>query len=163
MDVSNWINLGLFLLTGLGVFLAARSARSARRSESDARAFARAAIAAQERQAEAQERSATALEASVDIGNGRPHGARWELVPETDGRWRIFNHGPGSVRDIELSIEEDPSAFVPGTDLPKSQLAEGLAMTFFVARSLGSPADLTLVVKWRDADTGELLEWRAPL
>jgi hypothetical protein len=155
VDVSNWINLGLFLVTALGVAVAGRQALNAKRSATAALNHERAALAAATRSADAHQRTAEALEESNRLSAAAGRKPRWEIGEMGGNKHRLINQGPSRVRNVTISIDEDPGAFVPYSKLPKDVLHEGNALTFFVHPGVDSPADLTLVVEWDEDGADE--------
>ncbi|WP_084075269.1 hypothetical protein [Demequina sp. NBRC 110052] len=154
MNASNWINLGIMLLTAIGVVVAANQARSARTSASQASGHERAALESARESAAAQKRVATALEESNELARSSQKKTRWGLSVEDKDAWRLTNQGPGSVSNVELKVLEADPGLVHSETFPKDELEEGLSGTFRIFRHMGMATDLTLAIAWDDPEAG---------
>jgi len=155
MDASNWINLGIFLLTAVAVAIAARQALNAKSSAEDAKAHEEAALEASRKTAEANERAAVALEEANALMREQTAKPRWQLIEVADKKYRLENHGPGDAHDVTVECLEHADVIVHTSEHPRAILGEGLAMTFLRRRAMGMPADPTLVITWTDPESGE--------
>ncbi|WP_210506104.1 hypothetical protein [Naasia sp. SYSU D00057] len=169
MDQSNVINLGLFLLTAVGVLVSCWQALDARRARNDARvasadaerheqaaldAARRSALAAEEsasastRSADASERIAAAVEMTATPP--RP----WLLEYEGGERWKAINNTGVNVDFV--AVTGKPQAWVvPDTEVPRD-VAAGESISFRLPKRLNSPSSVTVKVVWRNPDmTGD--------
>lgn len=149
MDPSNWINLGIMLLTAVGVVVASRQANSAKDSASDAKQHEQAALETSRKMAEANERAAVALEEANTLARARSEKPRWNVVQISENQYRVENQGPGTAYDVSLAIPEYPAALLRGTGEETPVLEEGLAVSFFRFSAWGVPSDPALEITWR--------------
>lgn len=155
MNASNWINLGIFLLTAVAVALAARQAAHAKSSAEDAKGHEEAALEASRKSAEANERAAVALEEANALIREQTAKPRWQVYDLGDKKYRLENQGPGAAHDVNIDVLEHPGVIVHLGENPRPVLEEGLAISFLRRRAMGMPADPTLVIAWTDPDSGE--------
>jgi hypothetical protein len=104
--MSNLINLGLFVLTGLGVLVAAGQARDARTARKDAqlarddaKAHETAALRAAQESADSSTRAADALERSASAAESAIEKPDFKILQASDHRWKITNNS-GFVLDF---------------------------------------------------------------
>jgi hypothetical protein len=155
MDASNWINLGIFLLSAVAVAIAARQAAHAKSSAEDAKAHEEAALLASRKSAEANERAAAALEEANALVREQTAKPRWQLTDMGDKKYRLENQGPGAAHDVSIECLEHPAVVVHTGEHPRAVLGEGLAISFLRRRAMGMPADPTLVIAWTDPESGD--------
>lgn len=155
MDVGNWINLGLLLLTAVGVIVASRQALVAKRAADSAQRHEAEALRAAQQSASANERAAHALEEANALVRQASEKPRWRVVPLGRSRYRLENQGPGSAFDVRLDLPESPRSLTRLAGEPIPELEEGLALSFLVSRTFGTPADPTLVVTWTGVRGGD--------
>lgn len=154
----------ILLLTGLGVIVAALQAVQARRAATDARHHEEAALEASRKTAEANERAAVALEEANALARASSAKPRWALAHVDGDHYRITNQGPGSAYEVRVDLPDSPAILVRDSEQAIAELEEGLATSFWVARSFDSgSADPTLVVTWRDSTDGERREVKTSL
>lgn len=167
MDQSNIINLGLLLVTAIGVGVTAWQALDARRARDEARDARDAA----------QEHETVALRASIDSASAAARSAEAleqrnaiELAKIPTDAWSVANEGNkyelrnvskhvmyavyvndlGKANDITLYNDNDDGRNV----------GPGESVYFDYSRQINSPASTTLQVTWGDPVTGERSEWR---
>ncbi len=163
MDASNWINLGIFLLTAVAVALAARQAANAKSSAQDAKTHEEAALEASRKSAEANERAAVALEEANALVREQVQTPRWQVTQLSDENYRVENQGPGAAHDVSIGCVENPDAIIHTGEHPRAVLDEGLAVSFIRMRAWGMASDPTLVIAWNDPDSGQRDEVRVTL
>lgn len=172
MDTSNLINLGLFILTALGLAVTiwqafdARSSRDkAQQASRDAAEHERAAIGAAQRSATAAElsaqehrRSADALERQATIAEAGAYlSEKWLLEPlgdeSIDQKWKVTNQTGEDVTSVTLGT---PNGFneqwiKPENDGP-IDLARNESTYFTFLRRATSPTSATIWIFWTPAD-----------
>jgi hypothetical protein len=171
LDISNILNLGLFLLTGVGVWVAIAQARDAGRAREGAdRANAQAALHekaaadAAERSASASEhavieqrRTADALErqaAAVETASIKRDEWDFELTESgSDQRWRVINRTGENVTSVTIGTPSgtDERWIQPESADPVDVEADG-AVYFWFQRRLEAPSTATIWVHWTAAD-----------
>lgn len=168
MDQSNIINLGLLLITAIGVGVTARQALDARRARDDARAAKDAA----------QEHETVSLRASVDSASAAARSAEAleqrnaiELSKIPTDPWSLSSIGSKyELRNIskdvmhvvsvdELGEENDITLF----DDDLQDVGPGESIYFDYSKTFASPASTTLHVSWGDPMTGDRTFWRRTL
>ena len=171
MDVSNWINLGIFLLTAIAVWVAIDQAREARTQriaadkasvsagEHEAAALdaaSRSAIAS-ERAASEQGRAADALEKQATLAElvSRPEDPwLFEALspPNMDQRWRVENRTGEKVVSVVISSPSLGEWILPeGEDVIES-VDPGESIFFEFKRRYTSPTSATVWVLWGPSD-----------
>jgi hypothetical protein len=169
VDVSNWINLGIFLLTGVALWFAINQAKEAQtqrlaadkasiaagKHEAAALDAASRSAAASERLAGEQGRAADELEkqTALAIRAARPT-ELWQFVtydsPKTDQRWRIENSTGEKAGSVTISGPHVGSWIRPEHDVVDS-VKPGEAFHFTFIHRLSSPTDSTVTVTWSPA------------
>lgn len=167
MNTSNWINLGILLLTGIGVVVAVRQAAHARMSAREAKEHEQAALRAAVDSASAHRRSADALEEANALALAQHAPPKWLVTQvgrsKSTDKFRVDHHGPGVAYDVRIDVLDWPKGFVHTEGLPRETLAPGLAFSFSLMRLMGVPSDPTLILYWRDEPDGETRENRVTL
>lgn len=172
MDTSNLINLGLFVLTALGLAttvwqaIDARSSRNeAQQASRDAADHERSALGAAQRSASAaelsvqeQRRSADALERQTTIAETIANPPeKWLLEPLGDGlgdqKWKVTNYTGGDVTGVMLGT---PNGYGEKWIIPESEgpidLARNESTYFTFQRGDTSPTSATVWIFWTPAD-----------
>ncbi|GAA1224493.1 hypothetical protein [Rhodoglobus aureus] len=172
MDASNWINLGLLVLTAAGLVatiiqaVAARRARDeATESSISAECHEKKALAASQRSAAASEaavaehrRVATALERQASLAEKQAKRQDpWTLTAlgdeSMDQLWRVTNSTGENVQHVSIST---PAGFEENWIKPAAEfwdeVANGDSIEFTFVRRLSSPNTRTIWVFWTPAD-----------
>ena len=167
MDASNWINLGMLVVTTGGVAVSIVAALKARGSAKEASSHEAAAAVAARDAADASTRSATALEEANELARASARQPRWTIAqvaatapPRSAGqnpmdRWLLRNTGEGAVSNVRISVRDVIPDGWRSTAFPAAELLEGLGGEISVMRYWGRPAALALEVKWTDAAGAE--------
>ncbi|WP_144016171.1 hypothetical protein [Demequina sp. NBRC 110052] len=144
MDTATWVNIGLFLLTGVSVFVAARSLNSERRAQKDAGRLRAELVAANERVAQALERSRELAEGATPV-----HPIEFRQVARHE--WRLYNQGRERMIEVTLSTPAAPGELMfPGGQPPISCLEPGDFIRVLHEPSLATPSHLQAEIAWRD-------------
>jgi hypothetical protein len=166
MDVSNLINLGIFLLTGLALWvtiLQAREARTQRNAADSAKteaaghaaaaldAASRSATAA-ERAASEQARAADALEQQVEIARDalpltEPWLFRTSDSADLDQRWRIENRTGEAVTRVSIRSPYI-GTWVQPNEVEVGYVEPGASVGFTFVRRFSSPSEAVVTVVW---------------
>ena len=174
MDISNIINLGLFLLTAVSTIFAGFQLLQARKAKTEAEAakeeakqYSLEALAALQDVANNSSRTAGAVE-GIDVSGARsadslerlamrPVPWRVEQVHPDVGDWQLFNGGNDSVISTSLTTK-DPSELVwLASDFSMDQIkvwtpGEFELIEFTGHAMLAAPAVITVILGWRYAD-----------
>jgi hypothetical protein len=166
VDVSNWINLGVFLLTAIAVWVAIVQAREAR-TQRDAADSAKTAAAgyavaaldaasrsasAAERAAGEQARAADALEQQVELARDalpvrEPWLFRSSDSPNVDQRWRIENRTGEAVKRVSIRSPYI-GTWVRPNEVEVGYVEPGASIGFTFVRRFSSPSEAVVTVVW---------------
>jgi hypothetical protein len=155
MDASNWINLGIMLLTGLGVVVAAQQAGYARGSAREAAEHEQAALQAAVDSANAHQRSAVALEKANALAEAQGTPPKWVVTQVDTSEYRIDHNGPTVAYEVNIEVPDYPEGMLHAQGVPRETLDSGLAITFSLFDFWGAPSDPILTIHWKDQKGGE--------
>lgn len=170
MDATNIINIGLLLVTAIGVFGAIYQAKEARAARNDAQASSesaadheRAALAAAQQSAAEAARSAAALEEANDIARQSLPRDPWNLVQHPKNKYELRNDSTETLWSVGLDEVSDQQDITPFVKLPIPQLHPGESIFFDYSKSFASPASTTVIVSWDLQNSTERQTWRRTL
>lgn len=153
MDPSNWINLGIMLLTAVGVVVAARQANSAKGSASDAKQHEQAALETSRKMAKSNERAAIALEEANAIAGRSLPATPFSLMKVGKSTWLVANLGSAATYDVNITCPAAPGefGFYDHSQPPFAVFAGGRDVKFIQESSMATPGGLQALIEWRDA------------
>ena len=170
MDTSNIVNLGLLLVTAIGVFVAIYQAKEARAARNDAQASSdsaaeheRAALAAAQQSAAEAGRSAAALEEANEIARQSLPRDPWNLIQHSKSKYELRNDSAETLQDVGLKEVSEEQDVTPFTELPVPALHPGESIFFDYSKSMASPASTNIIVSWQFPDSAERQTWRRTL
>jgi len=160
VNTSNWINLGILLLTALAVILAARQATHAKASAIDAKAHEVAALEASRKTAEANERAAAALEEANAIAGKSLPPTPFTLVQVGKSKWRVSNRSSAELYDVDVTCPAAPGefGFYDHSEPPFGVFEAGRQVDFIQESSMATPGGLQARIVWRDDVGGQVRE-----
>ena len=168
MNQSSIINLGLLLITAIGVGVTAWQAVDARRARDDARA---ARDAAQEHETVALRASADSASAAARSAEALEQRNAIELSKIPTDPWSLSSIGSKyELRNISKVIMHVVSVdeLGEGNDITLFEhdlqdVGPGESIYFDYSKTFASPASTTLHVSWGDPLTGARTSWRRTL
>jgi hypothetical protein len=170
MDLSLVINIGLTLITAIGVAVAATQARDARSARDEARQarneakeFERRAVTASEVSASAAQRSATALEKQVELQIAQTPTDPWKVIFRGGGKYELNNCTKLSMFAVDiadLAGGNDITLFDVGA---LDEVGAGQSAFFDYSKTFESAPQITMQVTWSDPLTSERFFWRQTL
>ncbi|TFC65926.1 hypothetical protein E3T25_08830 [Cryobacterium sandaracinum] len=168
MNQSSIINLGLLLITAIGVGVTAWQAVDARHARDDARA---ARDAAQEHETVALRASADSASAAARSAEALEQRNAIELSKIATDPWSLSSIGSKyELRNISKDVMHVVSVdeLGEGNDITLFEhdlqdVGPGESIYFDYSKTFASPASTTLHVSWGDPITGARTSWRRTL
>ncbi|MCI2958213.1 hypothetical protein MN032_10940 [Agromyces atrinae] len=153
MDFSNWLNLGLLLITAVGVWVAIKQAREAHESRDSAAQHEAAALESAKQAASAAEdsarehrRAADALERQNELVEGAQTPADWSMRLQQPHRWQFTNTSKVSALHTRVEVLSDASVQMEG-DSPRT-IAPGQSFFVQFGGSAADPSNADIAIVW---------------
>jgi hypothetical protein len=154
VDTSNVINLGLFILTGMGVLVAGRQAGDARRAREDAqdardeaKAHEAAALKAAQDSADSSNRAADALERSAFAAEAAVVKPDISVEQITAHRWKVTNES-GFILDF-IEFGSRPPDVLTIEEGSAQTLAPGASTFIGFGGGVTDPTHVTVDMSYR--------------